>query len=199
MGPLAREKGIIIVFVAPSGTGKSTLLKRTRERFPHFQESVSYTTREKRPGEREGVEYFFVDKGEFHAMREQGDFLEWARVHEHFYGTSAKFVEEKLAHGSPLFFDLDIQGARALKEHFGASAHVIFISPPSLSALEERLRGRGTESEFSLALRLENAKKEMAKRGDFDYCVINDNLDKATEELATIIQRILETHLVQKT
>src|SRR5690606_29002189 len=139
--------GKLIVVVAPSGTGKSTLIKRLKRDLPQLEESVSTTTRPKRAGERHGEAYFFVDRNDFVAMKERGEFLEWAEVHGNFYGTSKRFVEGRLQSGKDLLFDLDVQGVDNMKKAFGDRARAIFIAPPSLDELERRLRGRATEKE----------------------------------------------------
>lgn len=184
-------QGKIIVIVAPSGTGKSTLIKRLKEEFPVLVESVSYTTRDIREGEVNGKSYFFIEREEFLAMKEKGEFLEWAEVHGNFYGTSKSFVEKKLDEGEYILFDLDVQGTDSFKNYFGERANVLFIAPPSVEVLEQRLRGRGTESEDSLQIRLKNAKKELLRQDDFDYKIINDDLDRAYSDLKRIVSKVL--------
>jgi guanylate kinase len=186
------EKGKIIVIVAPSGTGKSTLIKSIKEEFRDLHWSVSFTTRPMRPGEVDGKHYFFISRDEFFKKQKQGDFIEWAEVHGNFYGTSKGFVESKVNHGFSLLLDLDIVGSDSMKGEFGDEANVIFIAPPSFEELEKRLRGRGTENEDVIKLRLENAKKELERKDDYDYVVVNDDLDKALLELKTLVQRIVE-------
>ena len=185
------SEGKIIVIVAPSGTGKSTLIKRLKKEFPNLLESVSYTTRGIRPDEKNGESYFFVSRDEFLTMKEKGEFLEWAQVHENFYGTSKSFVEEKLKEGKFLLFDLDVQGTDSFKEYFSSKANVIFIAPPSVETLEQRLRGRGTEDEHSLNTRLTNAKKELKRQDDFDFKVINDDLERAYQDLTNIVSKVI--------
>lgn len=184
--------GKLIVVVAPSGTGKSTLIKRLKRDFPTLEESVSTTTRAKRSGERHGEAYFFVDREDFISMRNRGEFLEWAEVHGNFYGTSKRFVEGRLQAGKDLLFDLDIQGVDNMKEAFGARARAIFIAPPSIDELETRLRGRGTEAEEVIRLRIDNAKKELMREHDYDYRIVNDDLDKAYERLKALVGEILQ-------
>ena len=187
------KSGKLIVVVAPSGSGKSTLIKRLKKDFPNLEESVSTTTRAKRAGERHGEAYFFVDRSDFISMRDRGEFLEWAEVHGNFYGTSKRFVEGRLASGKDLLFDLDVQGVDNMKEAFGDKARAIFIAPPSIHELESRLRGRGTEADEVIKLRIDNAKKELLREHDYDYRVVNDELDGAYSRLKTIIQNILDT------
>ncbi|GAB4411981.1 MAG: guanylate kinase [Bacteriovoracaceae bacterium] len=185
------KRGKIIIIVAPSGTGKSTLIKRLKEEFRQLHWSVSFTTRPMRPGEVDGKHYFFISRDEFLKKKNQGDFIEWAEVHGNFYGTSKGFVSSKIDHGFSILFDLDVQGADNMKKHFGAEAHVIYIAPPSIEELERRLRDRGTETEEVIQLRLANARNEIKRKDDYDYCVINDQLENAYTELKKIVQEIL--------
>ncbi len=185
--------GKLIVVVAPSGSGKSTLIKRLKKDFPSLEESVSTTTRPKRKGERHGEAYFFVDRSDFISMKDRGEFLEWAEVHGNFYGTSKRFVEGRLASGKDLLFDLDVQGVDNMKEAFGDKANAIFIAPPSIAELENRLRGRGTEAEEVIHLRIENAKKELLREHDYDFRVVNDEIEGAYVRLKSVISSILES------
>lgn len=184
-------KGKIIVVVAPSGTGKSTLIKRLKEDFKNLNESVSFTTRTIRPGEIHGVHYNFIDVPSFKKKIDQGDFLEWAQVHSNFYGTSKQFVEDAVAAGKDLLLDLDVQGTDALKSHFKDAAKAIFIAPPSIEELEKRLRNRGTETEESINRRIGNAKKEILRQHSYDYRVLNDDFDRAYRILSNIVEEIL--------
>lgn len=183
--------GKIVVIVAPSGAGKSTLIKKIRVDFPSLQESVSCTTRKMREGEIDGVSYHFITREDFDKKVGTNDFLEWAHVHGNCYGTSKKFVQAMLEKGSHILFDLDVQGADAMKKHFGSLAKVIFIAPPSIEELEKRLRNRGTDTDEVIRLRLENARKELLRKEDYDFWVLNDNLEKAHLELKSIISSIL--------
>ena len=184
-------KGKLIVIVAPSGTGKSTMIKRLKQDFPTLVESVSYTTRPQRPGEIHGLSYFFISREEFIAKRDNNEFLEWAEVHGNFYGTSKEFVESCLNEGKHVLFDLDVQGTDSMKLHFGSVANVVFISPPSVEELEKRLRHRGTENTEVINLRLMNARKELLRKDDFDHLVYNDDIENAYERLKEITQKIL--------
>lgn len=186
-----KQTGKLIVIVAPSGTGKSTMIKRLKADFPSIVESVSYTTRPIRVGEVDGKSYFFITPAEFLAMRDRNEFLEWAEVHGNFYGTSKNFVEDSLANGKNLLFDLDVQGTDSMKAYFGKLANVIFISPPSVLELEKRLRHRGTENTQVINLRLMNAQKELLRKNDFDFLIYNDDIENAYKRLSEITQKIL--------
>ena len=179
------------MIVAPSGTGKSTLIAKLKEDFPQMVESVSHTTRSPRKGEEDGVHYFFTERESFKGLIEEGAFIEWAEVHNNFYGTSKKFIDSTLKEGLSLIFDLDVQGADSFKRYFGNMANVIFISPPSIEALEQRLKARATDLEEVIKVRLENAKREILRKDDFDYCLINDNFENAYRELKKIVEEIL--------
>ena len=183
--------GKIVVIVAPSGTGKSTLIAKLKEDFPQMVESVSHTTRSPRKGEEDGVHYFFTERESFKGLIEEGAFIEWAEVHNNFYGTSKKFIDSTLKEGLSLIFDLDVQGADSFKRYFGNMANVIFISPPSIETLEQRLKARATDVEEVIKVRLENAKREILRKDDFDYCLINDNFENAYRELKKIVEEIL--------
>lgn len=186
------ENGKLLIIVAPSGAGKSTLIKRLKQDLSQkLVESISYTTRPMRQGEKEGVNYFYISKEEFIKMRDSGEFLEWAQVHTNFYGTSKSFVEGELQHGHNLIFDVDVQGTDSIKNCFKNRAIAIFIAPPSLKELEDRLRKRGTDSEEVIQIRLKNAKKEMERQNDFDYRLVNDDLEKTYKELKNIVSKIL--------
>ena len=185
------EMGKLIVIVAPSGTGKSTMIKRLKAELPILLESVSFTTRPIRPGEVHGKSYFFINKEEFEKMIAQNEFLEWANVHGNFYGTSKKFVEDSLMAGKNLLFDLDVQGTDAMKAHFKEKAKAIFIAPPSVEELEKRLRNRGTETTQVINLRLLNARSELQRKNDFDFLVYNEDIETAYENLKNITLSIL--------
>jgi len=185
------KRGKLLVICAPSGTGKSTLLPLLKERFPELKESISYTTRDPRQGEIHGKNYFFCSKEEFLERARQKEFLEYFEVHGNFYGTSRSFVEKELESGHHLLFDLDTQGADALKAFFGACCFVIFLAPPSLEDLKMRLEKRGTESEENKNLRLQNAEKELSRQYDYDARIVNSQLEVALEELSVLVKTIL--------
>lgn len=181
------KKGILFVISAPSGTGKTTLLKKVMARVPGLNFSVSHTTRKPRSGERDGRDYYFVERGQFERMIAEKQFLEWAQVHDNLYGTSTMTVSAQIAAGQDVILDIDVQGAAIIRESSELEAVQVFIAPPSLVALEERLRGRNTEDEETIQLRLQNARVEMEAVGKYDYLVVNDQLDEAVEGLASII------------
>lgn len=189
---MSKTTGKLIVIVAPSGTGKSTMIKRLKVDLPSLVESVSYTTRPIRVGEVHGQSYFFIGKEEFLAMKERNEFLEWAEVHGNFYGTSKTFVEQCLTEGKHLLFDLDVQGTDSMKKYFGERANVIFIAPPSVEELEKRLRGRGTETTGIINLRLMNAKNELLRKHDYDFLITNDDIEQAYTKLKEITSSILQ-------
>lgn len=183
-------KGKIIIICAPSGTGKSTLIKKLLIKFPQLVESVSTTTRPKREGEVEGVDYFFVNESDF--LKNKEKLIEWAKVHDNYYGTGKEFIEGNLAQGKFILCDVDVQGCDNFKKLYPNDSKIIFISPPSLEVLEQRLRKRGTESEKSLSIRLANAKIEMQRKNDFDFDIVNDDLDRAFKELESVLESILK-------
>ena len=149
--------------------------------------SVSHTTRPKRPGERDGVDYHFVDRETFTTMAQQGTFLEWAEVHGNLYGTSSGVVKDATEEGQDIILDIDVQGARQIRKKQGVKAIFVFIAPPSLRVLQERLAGRATETAASIATRLSNAREEMQSIGNYDYVIVNDTLDQAVAVLQSII------------
>ena len=178
--------GLLLVISAPSGAGKTTLSRKLFEAFPSLRPSISCTTRSPRPNERDGVDYFFVDDAEFDDLVEKGAFVEWANVHGRRYGTKRATIDEARAAGIDILLDIDCQGAAILKRQ-DLEAIFIFILPPSLEELENRLRKRATDSEESIRLRLHNARQEMASADWYDYIVINDDFNQAVAELCAII------------
>ncbi len=181
------SRGNLFIISAPSGAGKSTILKKLLAKVPNLAFSVSHTTRAPRPSESNGREYHFVDRAAFEGMRENQAFLEWAEVHGNLYGTSRAAIEAQQAKGIDVFLDIDVQGARQLRDCGHPGAIFLFIAPPSWAELERRLRGRGTDPEETVQLRLHNARCEMEDAGRYDYLVINDRLDEAVEVLRAVI------------
>lgn len=179
--------GKLFVISAPSGTGKTTLLKEVMAGLPKMAFSVSHTTRDPRPGEKDGVDYHFVTREEFDSMIERGLFIEYAEVHNNLYGTSSAAIEKQLRAGLDVILDIDVQGASILRKSNRIQAVHIFIAPPALDELEKRLRGRGTESEEKIQLRLKNAKDEIAAAPEYEYLMINDDFDDASRVLAGIV------------
>ena len=181
------NEGLLFVLSAPSGCGKTTLLRQVMERLSGLSFSVSHTTRQPRTGEVNGRDYHFISMEEFKAVRDcqPSGFLEWAEVHGNCYGTSRQEVDSRLAAGMDVILDIDVQGAEQVRRN--AQPVTIFIAPPSLTELERRLRGRGTESEESLRRRLANAAKEMESAPAYTYLIINDRLEQAALELRSII------------
>lgn len=180
------HRGQLFVLSGPSGAGKSTLRERIRKRFPDLWYSVSYTTRAPRPGEKDGEDYYFVSPETFAATVKARGFVEWARVHEHCYGTPREQVMRQLENGRGVLLEIDVQGARQVKIEM-PQACFIFVLPPDVESLKKRLRRRATEGEPQMEVRLEHAAREMAEAPWYDYLIVNDELDRATEELAAVI------------
>ena len=180
-------EGILFVLSAPSGGGKSTILKKVMADLPGLVFSVSHTTRPPRPGEKDGQDYHFVSREDFLTIqqRDPSGFLEWAEVHGNLYGTSREEVAQHLQAGRDVVLDIDVQGAMQVVK--AVDPVTVFITPPSLEELEQRLRGRGTESEENIALRLDNAKKELSQRDKYKYLIVNDQLSDAVESLRAVI------------
>lgn len=181
------RRGRLFIVSAPSGAGKSTLLKHVLDAEHGIEFSVSTTTRPQRPGECDGVEYHFTDAVTFKRLIDEGEFIEYARVHGNYYGTRRRTVEAALSRGADLLLDIDVQGAKEIRKQL-PEAVSIFIMPPSLRALEERLRRRGTETEEQIQRRLKNAIEEIRHSKDYDYVVVNDDLATATARMIEIIR-----------
>jgi guanylate kinase len=177
---------LMLIVSSPSGAGKTTLCKRLRDELPDLRFSVSHTTRLPRAVEVDGHDYHFVGAATFKSMIQAGAFAEWAHVHDHLYGTSLHEIEIARTSARGVLFDIDHQGARQIKAALPGAVGV-FILPPSLPELERRLRSRGTETELHAARRLSNARAEIAHYGIFDYVIINDNLDRAYQDLKSIV------------
>lgn len=184
--------GKLIVICAPSGTGKSTLINQLKEDLPFLEWSVSCTTRPQRTGEVHGREYHFLSVEKFKEQIDRNLFIEWAMVHSNYYGTSKIFVDQGLSMGKVLLFDLDVQGADAMKRIYQDKAQVIFIEPPSVEELEKRLRSRGTDTDKVILERIENARKELVRKNDYDFLVMNDDVQGAYQKLRSIVEGIIK-------
>lgn len=180
-------KGSLFVISAPSGAGKTTVCHRVLESIPDLAYSISHTTRPPRYGEKDGVDYFFVSEDEFLRMRERKDFLEWALVHNNYYGTAKRQINDCLGSGKDILLDIDVQGARQVRDQL-SEAILIFILPPSWEVLEERLRKRQSDDEEALKLRMANARNEVRAVREYDYVIINDDLDEAVRNFTAIVQ-----------
>lgn len=178
--------GNLFVVAAPSGAGKSSLVKALMEVDAHVQPSVSHTTRAPRGQEKHGREYFFASDAEFDAMVQAGAFLEWAQVHGRRYGTSRKMIEDRIGQGADVVLEIDYQGAIQVKKIF-ANAVLIFILPPSWEELRSRLERRGEDSPNNIEMRLRNAAQEMAQVHQFDFVIINEAFDRALFDLKAIV------------
>jgi guanylate kinase len=178
--------GNLIIVSGPSGAGKSALVGGALERMPHLKFSVSYTTRAPRGKEQHGIEYFFVDRNEFQGLIKSGGLLEWAEVHGNLYGTSGEFVDNLLQKGNDVILDVDIQGAQIVRQK-RPDAIAVFIFPPSYQVLRERLLKRRLDDGFVIEQRLKFACKEIGHYRNYDYLIINENLESSTQELESII------------
>ncbi|MCI5717881.1 MAG: guanylate kinase [Alistipes sp.] len=186
------NEGKLIIFSAPSGSGKTTIVKRLLSVFPQFEFSISATSRKPRGTERDGVDYFFLTQEEFARRVEAGDFVEWEEVYGGTcYGTLRSEMERIWAKGNVIVFDVDVMGGINLKRIFGENACSIFIMPPSVEELRRRLEGRGTDSAETIDKRVAKAEFEISKSGSFDHIVVNDDLDTAVAETESIIGKFL--------
>jgi guanylate kinase len=182
------HKGKLFVIAAPSGAGKTSLIEAVMRDDPTLKISVSYTTRAPGAGERDGVDYHFVERATFEAMQRRGEFLESAEVHGNHYGTSRKVILDAVAAGEDLILEIDWQGARQVRELY-PDCIGIFILPPSIEELERRMRGRGKDSDEVMRRRLQNAREELAHADEFKYAIINKDFDTARRELAEILRK----------
>ncbi|WP_417841329.1 guanylate kinase [Terasakiella sp.] len=181
------RRGLMLVLTAPSGCGKSTITQALMKDDPSIAISVSATTRSPRPGEEDGVHYFFMEEGRFKEKVNNQEFLEWAEVFGRFYGTPKEPVEQALSAGKDVFFDIDWQGAEQLQKNAPDDLVWICILPPSQQSLEDRLRARAQDSEDTIAKRMAEAESEASHWVDADYVVVNDDLDKATQQVQAIL------------
>ena len=184
---LPKNPGHLFIISAPSGAGKSTLCRAMLDHFPDLLYSISYTTRSPRQGERNGVDYYFISKEEFEDGIAHRQWAEWAEVHGNYYGTSAEFLDRKLSAGQDILLDIDVQGTRQILKRY-PDCITIFIMPPSLEILKQRLQARGTDNPAVIAVRLENARQEMAHKDLYRHIIVNDRLPVATAEMNNIIE-----------
>jgi guanylate kinase len=180
--------GKLFVITAPSGAGKTSLIEAVMRADPSLKISVSYTTRAPRAGEKDGIDYHFIDTPGFLAMRERGEFLESAHVHGNYYGTSRKVILDALARGDDLILEIDWQGAQQVRSLYPHCIG-IFILPPSVEELERRMRARGQDAEDVIRKRVKNAREELTHAGEFNYAIINKDFETARQELAQIISK----------
>jgi guanylate kinase (EC 2.7.4.8) len=185
------KKGLLIVVSAPSGAGKTTIVKEILKEFPDFQFSVSATTRTKRPEEEDGREYFFLSKEEFENKISSGEFVEYEEIYGNYYGTLKSEVDRAISENNTIVFDVDVKGALSIKKNY-PQAILIFIQPPSVEELRRRLLQRKSETEGQIEKRMARVPMELEKARDFDYIVINDDLKKAVSEVIGIINQKLQ-------
>ncbi|WP_038017026.1 guanylate kinase [Synechococcus sp. PCC 7335] len=182
MSTPAAATGQLIVVAGPSGVGKGTLLAHLRDRHPDLRVSISATTRQPRPGEVDGQHYYFVSRAKFEEMIAQGELLEWAEFAQNYYGTPKRPIKEAIAAGERIVLEIELIGARQIRESF-PEAKQIFVLPPSVAALEARIRSRGQDNEPAIARRLAQSKVELAAADEFDYQIVNDSLETALKDL----------------
>ena len=180
------DSGLLIVVSGPSGAGKGTICSALREQFPNIQYSISMTTRDPRPGEVDGVNYYFADNARFEQLLAEDAFLEHAKVYDHYYGTPKKYVDEAMEQGKDVILDIEVQGAAQVCAKRPETVR-IFIAPPSWEELERRLTARGTDTPEKVQKRLLRAQVELQNASDYDYFVINDTVEQAVEELRAIL------------
>jgi len=181
-----RSKGVIFILSAPSGAGKTTLIKRLRKVFPDLKLSISYTTRKPRSGEIPGQDYFFVAQKKFELMRAKGEFVEWANVHGNLYGTPQRPLEKSIRSGGDILLDIDVQGNKKVKARYPNSVS-IFLLPPSWKELERRLALRGTDGRETIRQRLQDARRELREIKSYDYFIVNREIQHALEALKSIV------------
>lgn len=184
---MKRREGLLFVVSAPSGAGKTSLCRAVTGRMENLRYSISYTTRPPRAGEADGKDYYFVSIDRFREMMQAGDFAEWAEVHSNFYGTSKRVLDGWRAEGIDAILDIDTQGARQIKEQCDGKAVFIFIMPPSIDILEERLRNRKSDKENEIRKRMQRAREEMRDYTLYDYVIVNRDFEQALNEIGSII------------
>lgn len=185
------DKGHLIIISGPSGVGKGTVCDKLLKQRSNIVKSVSVTTRQPRAGEIDGVDYFFKTKQEYEELKKKGGFLETFSIYDNFYGTPTEFVEKNINDGKSVLLEIDVQGALAVKQKM-PDAKLIFLAPPSIEHLVQRLSKRNTEDEQSFKKRISAAKAELDNKDKYDYIIINDDIDKATEEVKRIIDEIIK-------
>ena len=184
---MKKQRGQLIILSGPSGAGKGTVCQAATAHNPNLKISISATTRAPRGAERDGVEYFFLDKADFEKKIEENAFLEYAKVHDHYYGTPKAHVLQMLDEGTDVILEIDVQGAAQIKEKLGFGV-LIFIAPPSIQVLKERLVNRKTDSDAQIQLRMKNALTELQQAEHYDYVIVNDTVDQAVADLEAIIR-----------
>ena len=182
------KRGHLFIISAPSGGGKTTLVKAVLQQFRDVLYSISYTTRKPRVEERDGIDYHFISKQDFKKGIHKGRWAEWAEVYGNYYGTSAEFIEKSLSSGCDILLDIDVQGTLQILEHYPDSV-TIFIMPPSMNALRKRLEMRGSDSQAVIEKRLLNARKEMTQKKMYRHIIVNDVLSEAIKELSAIFKK----------
>ena len=183
----SQRRGVMLVIASPSGAGKSSISRSLFQQDPNIRLSVSVTTRAKRSDEIEGIHYYFVDVPTFNRMKADGELLEWAQVHDNFYGTPRARVEEQLAAGNDILFDVDYQGTLQLYQKSRSDMVTVFILPPTIRELRSRLERRAQDSAGTIEKRLRNAKLEMQHYSEYDYIIINDDLEASTQKVRSIL------------
>lgn len=187
------KKGKLIVFSAPSGSGKTTLVRYVMEHLPHLSFSVSATSRPPRSGEKDGIDYYFVSVSKFKQLIKENAFVEWEEVYENlFYGSLRSEVEKIRMRGDSVAFDVDVKGGINIKKRYGSEVLAVFVRPPSIAVLEERLRHRSTESEKSIRQRLDKAVYELTFEKYFDIALVNDDLENARKEALHVVREFIE-------
>lgn len=185
--------GKLVIFSAPSGAGKTTIVKKMLEKLPELQFSVSACSRKKRPGEKDGKDYYFLSVASFREKISNDEFLEWEEVYKgHFYGTLKSEISRIWDKGKHVIFDVDVVGGLNIKKYYGDKALAIFIMPPSLGHLKERLRKRSTDSEENIETRLAKAEKELKYSEQFDVIIVNNKLEKAVQEAETVVKDFID-------
>ena len=187
---MENNRGELIAVSAASGAGKTSIVKKILHLFPQIVFSISATTRPKRDNEEDGVEYFFITEKDFKKKIDNDEFVEWQKFYDYYYGTFKSFVDKNINAGKSVLLEIDVMGALYIKNHYPDS-HVIYIMPPSYEELIQRLRNRQTETEEDFQKRIERAKMELSHKDEFDYIIVNDNLEIAIEETSVLIKKIV--------